>query len=184
MELLNIIDLKATLFKIDLIKRDIVDNFEEKYINLCWEEFIYYVSILPATQSGIYIQNKVIKDFNFKKIKASEDLGDCIDTMYNFNIEIKASIINDKNLYLNVNHLRMYQNVDYYYFFAFDIRNNGLEKYLFVLSKSQLEEEMLNIPNLRNSNGTKNVSCEEKKFEIKIDSDLWNNFISKYGKKF
>lgn len=149
------------------------------------KNFINLMRALPPQNYGTRIQNRIIKNLHFKKVKSSDNCGDCLDN-FGDPYEIKTSIIDGVNINLNVVNIRDWQEVNYY-IVGFDVRNDEKFKcYFFRISKNEMLRE-LEIFKATASIGTnesnKNNECVEKRFSIEIDSPSWFRWCDMYLSK-
>ena len=144
------------------------------------KDFINLMRCLPPQNYGTRIQNRIIQKLKFKKLKASDNKGDCLDN-FGDHYEIKVSIIDGINIFLNVVNVRSWQKV-HYYVVAFDCRSD-FKCYFFRLSKNEMEYELKKI---RTSNCSGTIKSNEenenvvKRFSIEIDSKDWFRWCDKY----
>ena len=178
--------IKEELLKFVDYQKDIRElAYKNKNLGFDWNlnDFINLMRLLPPQNYGTRIENRIINKLNLKKINANENKGDCVDDDNNF-IEIKASIVDNVNIFLNIANIRNYQNLDYYLICCFDCRiNDKLKLYSFVLSKS----EMINECELLNATaqiGTKesNLLNEniEKRLSIEINNKIFERWLKLY----
>lgn len=154
---------------------------KELGFNIPLEEFINIMRLLPPQNYGTRIQNRVIKNLNFIKVKSSENKGDCLDN-FGDNYEIKTSIIDVVNVDLNVVNVRKWQNV-HYYIIGFDVRKD-FKCYFFRLSARDMERE-LDLMSATSSLGTTTTSNKdnlnvERRFSVRIDSDDFVRWCETY----
>lgn len=157
---------------------------ENKELGFDWAlgDFINLMRTLNPANYGTRIQNRIIQNLKFEKLKANQNKGDCLNN-FGDAYEIKTSIIDGINIDLNVVNIREWQPVNYY-IVAFDVRPEvGFKCYFFCLSKFEMLEE-LKILITSNALGTieSNATNEnvERRFSIRIDSDNWNRWCFRY----
>lgn len=147
------------------------------------EEFIKAMSLLKPQSYGKRIENRIIQDLNNKPVSPKEDKGDMVDNNGQF-YEIKTSLITETNNALNLVQIRLWQEIDYYFCLAFDLRNlKDIAIHQFMLTKEQMTKEML-LLNATSAHGTKSAIKENKtvelRYSLKIDE---KNEVFKRWKK-
>ena len=159
---------------------------DDTWMNSCdWEEFILLMSLKNPQSYGSLIQNRIIKELNGQKVKPSLNRGDILlDNDYH---EIKASILTPTNNVMNLVQIRLWQEINGYYCFAFDIRTkNKFDIFQYYLSHDQMFEEVKLLGS--SAHGTKIVTAEnthnEKAIRINIDNNdsnfmRWNSIYKK-----
>lgn len=152
-------------------------------------DFVLLMQMLTPQAYGARIQNRLISEIGFKKVKQSDDEGDCED-VFGDRWEIKASIVTNTNNFLNLVQIRPWQNIKGYLCVVFDTRVDPMAIMVYRLFKNNMQEECI-FCKAASAHGVRAVLAENNKnielrFGIKIDesdSDFirWNN---KYLTKF
>lgn len=140
-------------------------------------DFIMDMTNLTPQSYGCRLESYLIEKTQSEKVSSSLDRGDALKSgKY---IEIKSSIITEWNECLNFVQIRLYQDVDYYLGYAFDIRDpENPEEYIFLLNKEQMKSEIKKT-NASFAHGTKSMNEKnvnsEYRFSLNI-SDKDENF--------
>lgn len=156
--------------KVQKILQDFPKNEE---IWKCGNGYIFYEAISNLTaQSKAPLGEKFIcKQLNFKKIPASKNSGDAIDSDGNI-YEFKNSFTNKGNN-LNIRQIRLWQPIDYYYCIYIDEEDidNSL---FFVLTKEQMTKEVALCGGYTHGTVEANRNNQNKEYSITI-SLIGNN---------
>lgn len=135
----------------------------EKYMTQAFD------GIISAQQYGIRFENYIIEKCGGERVKQKLGRGDLL--YKNKYAEIKVSILNDSNNVLNLVQLRLYQEIDYYIFMALDNREDKVKVYYYLLSKEDMEREVL-ICKASNAHGTKEANNENNNKELRLSISI------------
>ena len=132
------------------------------------EDFICqaYLKLNPNSY-GMYIQEKVRRILNVKKVYTSLERGD-----YEFNnkfAEVKVSYLSSKTDSYNITHLRTWQHINFYLFCFIDCKNNFKPNFYLI------DKNIINKLKLGYMNGTPQANINNQNVElratVKVDSD-------------
>ena len=168
------------------------EKFEEKNQvdeNLKFEDFILECYIKCSPQSyGPKIEKKIIKQFQFEKIKKKLGQGDLEVTQKteftpfnNFSIgkkmELKVSFLTSGDSSYNLIQLRPYEVFDFYLFLLIDCEND-FELQWFLLNKSDVSEKNFKINAIHGNKESvaQNVNVEYK-LNVKKNSEHYNKLV-------
>jgi len=169
-------------------EKQLVSNITKKEITkLGVKEFIKKMCLINPQSYGNKIEYYLQYKLNGKKVKPNENRGDIL--VKNKYIEIKSSIITKTNNSLNLVQIRLFQNIDYYLFASFDVRDiKNFKEHYFLLSHDEMFKS-LKFLNMNSAHGTKQANKNNKNIEyrvsIKMDkNDTYYKYFSKYEKSF
>src|ERR1035437_7346137 len=129
-----------------------------------FDDFITKLLFLTPQSYGARLQSFLIKRFRLNP-PTSKDSGDFVD-QFGQPHELKASIITPTNNCLNLVQIRPWQDVDYYCV-AIDTRVSPYQEYVFVLSKSQMLEE-LRLNGATSAHGTALANKNNANIELRM----------------
>lgn len=140
-----------------------------------------FENTVSAQVYGIRYQNYLIEMLKAKTINQKENCGDC--SLNDYNIEIKASILNDTNRKLNLLQLRTYQNVHFYLFLACDSVHD--EEYIYILNKDELSREFKAM-NAVQTHGTKDANKDNvnTSFSLKLNFSKENDHLKRWNELY
>lgn len=148
------------------------------------DDFFFLMSFFNAQAKAVEIENFLIKELKCEKISAGLDRGDCLSPNEKY-IELKTSTTN-KNNFLNIRQIRLYQDVDYYICSFINERNLDKSAY-YLLTKEEMVDEVEKCGSY--THGTKkatdlNVNKEYSiSFPIYSNNDITNRWNKKYRRK-
>lgn len=148
------------------------------------DDFFFLMSFFNAQAKAVEIENFLIKELKCEKISAGLDRGDCLSPNEKY-IELKTSTTN-KNNFLNIRQIRLYQNVDYYICSFINERSLDKSAY-YLLTKEEMVDEVEKCGSY--THGTKkatdlNINKEYSiSFPIYSNNDITNRWNKKYRRK-
>lgn len=163
-------DLKDDSVKLNTIKNE--------------EDFFFLMSFFNAQAKAVEIENFLINKLGCEKVSASIDRGDCLSSNGKY-IELKTSTTN-KNNFLNIRQIRLYQDLDYYICSFINERKLDKSAY-YLLTKDEMVEEVKKCGSY--THGTKkstkaNVNKEYSiSFPIYSNNDITDRWNKKYRRK-
>ena len=160
-------EIYAALKVLNAIRTESVGNptygFDDDF-----DAFITKLLFLTPQSYGARLQYFLIKRFGLSD-KLSKDSGDFVD-QFGQPHELKASIITPTNNCLNLVQIRPWQDVDYYCV-AIDTRVSPYQEYVFVLSKSQMLEE-LRLNGATSAHGTALANKNNANIELRMAIEI------------
>lgn len=148
------------------------------------DDFFFLMSFFNAQAKAVEIENFLIKELKCEKISAGLDRGDCLSPNEKY-IELKTSTTN-KNNFLNIRQIRLYQDVDYYICSFINERSLDKSAY-YLLTKEEMVDEVEKCGSY--THGTKkatdlNINKEYSiSFPIYSKNDITNRWNKKYRRK-
>jgi hypothetical protein len=146
-------------------------------------DFFNAIAFLSSQAKAPLIEDYIKHKLNLNSVPSSINRGDGYHGSSNKYYEIKASTNNQANT-LNLVQIRAWQDVDYY--LAVFINENNLQKsYVFLLTKSQLKQE-LKYMNASASHGTTTSNSKNENVEYSLHLILSedNKHFLRWQKKY
>lgn len=180
---------KEDLIQLHQMLEIIRSNFEDEdfYLNMPIVEFALQAETLNPQQYGIIIQKKFCYLNAYKIVAQAEDKGDFINGDNEY-CEFKCSYINNFSRYINIKHIRLWQDLDggfYVFTINTEDRSDPFFK-LYKLSKEQMQMEC-ELNNATPCNMTKDNSSQNMKvelgFSIEVGSEAYQRWEEKYLRK-
>jgi hypothetical protein len=128
------------------------------------KDFVYGMSILSSQSYGPRLEKYVKEKLLAEKIKASEDLGDF--RVFDKSLECKCSIITPTNNKLNFAQVRLWQPIDFYIGVAYDLRDDGYERIIYLLTHDEMNEQVKKYGGV--AHGTKKANKNNDNIEMAI----------------
>ncbi len=143
----------------------IKDNYENLKKD-DWRFFIICMSHLKPQSYGAKIQNRLIEELNFKKVKSNENQGDFQDPMGDF-YELKVSLTSrEQKNNIHLVQIRPWQNSNYY-FMAFLLTPKDVYGFCFRLNHYQMLDE-LKLTKASAAHGTKKSNESNSNIEYRL----------------
>lgn len=156
---------------------------KEDEIWKCGNGYLFYNSISSLTaQAKAPLGEKFLcYQLGYERVAANKNCGDAMDSQGNF-YEFKNSFTNKGNN-LNIRQIRLWQPIDYYYCIYID--EDNLENSLFfVLTKQQMEEEVVLCGNYTHGTAEANKNNQNREYSITISIKNDNEKLNRWKEKY
>ncbi len=176
---------KEELIQLHSMLEMIQNNFitEGLPFNLNIDEYYLQAKALNPQQYGIAIQKHFSTLLGYETVPQSQDRGD-FKTNENEFVEFKTSYIDQFSRNLNIKHIRLWQELDWFYVFGIFINNDfSIDYKLFKLTKEEMEEEC-RINNAVPTNMTKGNHQQNTKVELGFSVDVGSLTYKRWEQKY